>query len=242
MAYGAKRFRAVWLSLLCSGVLAGCGARPGPEVETRTAALLGSAGLKLETLTSTCVANQAQDNFEVINNSASGLKVSDLTIKFWLDDTSGSAVVPHVWTGGCLTNQTGCFHQVTGVTASAVQFSPTCGPDSSHQANWEITISSTDSTVLASGVTWANIQTAVNLANYANFTPGESKWFSPCLSGGTYTADNHFAVYNKGNLVFSSGLSTPSCRSPHGTQQLSGYFTPEVAAAPIVGPVPRRRR
>jgi hypothetical protein len=199
---------------------------------------LSSAGLELETLTSTCVANQAQDFFEVVNNSTSGVKVSDLTIKFWLDDTSGSAILPHVWTGGCLTNQTGCFHQVGGVTASAVPFAPACGSDSSHQANWEITISSTDQTVLAPGVTWANIQTAVNLANFANFSPGEAKWFSPCLSPSNYTADAHFAVYNKGNLVFSSGLSTPSCRSPHGTQQLSGYVTPEVAAAPVVGPVP----
>ena len=230
----AALFAALGLTLA-----AGCSAREPAVVEARGSALLSSSSLELDVLPNVCAANQAQDFFQVVNNTTAGVKLSDITIKLWVDDTSGSAVVPHVWTGGCLTNATGCFHQVSGVTAAATSFTPACGPDPTHQANWEITISNTDSTVLAPGVTWANIQSALNLANYSNFVPGTADWFSPCLTRTSYAPDPHFAVYTQGNLVFSSGISTPSCRSPHGQQQLAGnYVTSQIAAAPVVGPVP----
>ena len=232
-----------WIGALvfAGAVGAGCGRNPGPgpELESRTSALLSAASLELETRTVSCGANQAQDFFEVINTGSAGVKASDITIKLWVDDTSGNAVVPHVSTGGCLTNATGCFHQVTGVTASATSFAPTCGPDPSHQANWEITISTTDPTVLAPGVNWTNIQTALNLSNFSNFAPGTGSWFSPCLTGSDYAPDSHFAVYDQGNLVFTSGFPTPASRSPQGAQQpIRPQITPAMAAAPLVGPVP----
>jgi len=211
----------------------------GPTSERRTSALLSSSsGLALEVLTNSCGANQEQNFFEVLNNTAAGVKLSDITIKYWVNDTSGQAVVPHVWTGGCLNNASGCFHQVSGVTASAASFGPACGSDPNHQANWEITISNADSTVLGPGVSWTNIQAALNLANFSNFSPGTATWFSPCLTGTNYAPDSHFAIYTQGNLVFSSGIPTPACRSPQGQQQLQGQITPEMATAPLVGPVP----
>lgn len=231
------------LSIFCGAALLanafGCSRGAPVAVDVRTSALLSGANLSLEVLTNSCGANQAQDFFEVVNNTTTGVKLSDVTIKFWVDDTSGNAVVPHVSTGGCLTNASGCFHQVSGVTAAATPFAPACGPDPTHQANWEITISNTDSTVLAPGVTWANLQSALNLANFSNFSPGTQDWFSPCLTGTSYAPDPHFAVYTQGNLVFSSGIATPACRSPHGQQQLTGnYITSAMATAPRVGPVP----
>src|SRR6185312_8593577 len=137
-----------------------------------------------------------------------------------------------------LNNAAACFHQVSGVTASAASFGPACGSDPNHQANWEITISNADSTVLGPGVSWTNIQAALNLANFSNFSPGTATWFSPCLTGTNYAPDSHFAIYTQGNLVFSSGIPTPACRSPQGQQQLQGQITPEMATAPLVGPVP----
>jgi hypothetical protein len=233
-----RRPRAVLFVALGSTLAFACSGREPAAVEARSSALLSSSALQLEVLTNTCGANQAQDFFEVINNTTAGVKLSDITIKFWVDDTSGSAIVPHVWTGGCLNNATGCFHQVSGVTATATSFAPACGSDPTHQANWEITISNTDSTVLGPGMTWNNIQSALNLANYSNFSPGTADWFSPCLIGTSYAPDAHFAIYTQGNLVFSSGITTPSCRSPHGQQQLGGnYISSQIAAAPIVGPV-----
>ena len=214
------------------------GPNPGPELESRSSALLSSSSLTLDVLTNSCGANQAQDFFDVINSTATGVKLSDITIKYWINDTSGQAVVPHVSTGGCLTNASGCFHQVSGVTATAVAFGPACGSDPNHQANWEITISNTDSAVVAPGVSWTNIQSALNLANFSNFTPGTATWFSPCLTGTSYAPDGHFAVYTQGNLVFSSGIPTPSCRSPQGQQPLPGQITPAMAGAPLVGPLP----
>ena len=135
-------------------------------------------------LTNSCGANQAQDFFQVINHGTAPVTVSDISIKLWVDETSASNVVAQINTGGCLLNATGsCVHSVTGVTATATKFSPACGPDPGHQANWEITISNTDHSALGAGLIWSNIQTALHLANFANFSPGEADWYSSCLAG-----------------------------------------------------------
>jgi hypothetical protein len=173
------------------------------------------------------------------------LKLSDITVKFWVYDTSATDLAPQVFTGGCLTNANGnpsCFHQVSGVAASATAFSPACGPDPNHQANWEVTISNTDGTLLGPGEIWTNLQAQLHLASYAAFSPGTSQWYSPCLSGPGYANDGHFAVYYREQLVFSSGLTAPSCRSPHGQQQLQGHITSAIANAPLVRPVPQSTR
>ncbi|MGA2447207.1 MAG: protease pro-enzyme activation domain-containing protein [Polyangiaceae bacterium] len=201
---------------------------------------LSTASLQLKVLTNSCGANQAQDFFEVTNEGTTPIKLSDISVKFWVDDTSGQSVVPHMSTGGCVTNVNGnpaCVHQVAGVTATPTSFAPSCGPDPSHQANWEIAVTDTDSATLPPGAVWRNIQAEVTLANYSSFIPGTAKWFSPCLAGSAYEENSHFAVYYQGNLVFSNGIDAPDCRAPHGTQQLTGHITPAQAAAPLVGPV-----
>ena len=200
---------------------------------------LVSAPLRLQVLTNSCGENQMQDFFEVTNTGYTPVNLSDISIKFWAYDTSGEAVDPHVWTGGCVVGVNGnpsCVHQVEGVTPTATQFSPACGPTPTEQANWEITITNTDGTQLPPGATWSNIQSALNLANYSNFSPGTADWYSPCLSGHSYQTSSQFAVYYQGNLVFANGVAAPDCRAPHGTQQLSGYVQPSVA---LVGPAPQ---
>jgi hypothetical protein len=202
---------------------------------------LVNAPLTLQVLTNSCGSNQMQDVFEITNTGTTPINLSDISIKFWAYDTSGSAVVPHVWAGGCVTNVNGnpsCVYQVAGASATAAMFSPACGPDSTHQANWEITISTTDGGTLPPGAIWSNLQSALNLANYSNFSPGTADWFTPCLPGTTYAMDAHFAVYFQGNLVVSQqGITAPSCRAPHGSQQLVGYLG-NPATAPLVGNVP----
>ncbi len=169
---------------------------------------ISAAQLQLNVLTNYCGANQLQDFFEILNSGAP-VTLSDITIKFWGYDTSGSNLVGAISTGGCLSNP-GCFHNVTGVSITAQTFSPACGPGN-RQANWEITVSNTDGTVLNSEVSWTNIQTALNLANYSNFSPGIGDWYSQCV-GGSYTSDVHYALYLQGNLVSASGGIPPSCR------------------------------
>ncbi|MES1165063.1 MAG: protease pro-enzyme activation domain-containing protein [Verrucomicrobiota bacterium] len=193
----------------------------------------------MSALTNSCGANQAQDFFEVTNTGSTSVTVSDLTVKLWVDDTSAANIVPAISTGGCLANSNGCYHQVANVTASATRFAPACGTDPNHQANWEIVISNTDSSALPAGAKWTNLQTMIQLSNFGNFVPGTGKWYSPCLSGSNYVPDNHFAVYVKGSLAFSSGIGAPPCRAPHGTQQLSGHVTPQITKTPVVGPVPQ---
>ncbi|HTC22271.1 MAG TPA: hypothetical protein VK859_15545, partial [bacterium] len=168
-----------------------------------------SVDLQLEEFT-TCMANQSNETFEVINAGTSAVNLNQITIKFWVDDTTGQAVVGAVNYGGCFGST--CT-AVTGTSISAVNFSPACGPDGNNQANWETTVSTTDTAALGAGVTWTNLQTAIHLANFANFS-NDSIWYSPCgIGGGTaYTNDLHYAVYYQGNLVTASGGVPPSCR------------------------------
>ena len=233
---GWRRFM-VAVGMLTSWVGPGCSSRPATQ--EISSAIVSTIALQLKERTNSCSANHAQDSFQVINGGSSSVKLSDIKIKFWINDTSGQAVVAHISTGGCVTGVDGkpsCVHQVAGVTATATSFSPACGPDSSHQANWEITISNADGAMLPAGATWRNLQSALNLADHSRFTPGSGSWFSPCLSEPTYLDDPHFAVYYQGNLVFSNGINAPDCRGPQGTQPINGYTPPP--SSPVVGPAP----
>jgi hypothetical protein len=222
-------------ALLSSTMAVGCWHRADPAGARDVVVVQGavtsgdtisSAKLQLQTKTNLCGAKEAQDYFQVVNKGTSAIKVSDITIKYWINDTSGQPVVPHVWTGGCLNGATGCFHQVTGVSATATKLAAACGPDAGHQASWEITIANSDATQMGANITWANLQTGFNLANYANFSPGSGTWYSACLPGQSYAEDSHYAIYVKGNLVFSSaGITTPTCRSPKGQQTVGGHLT-----------------
>jgi hypothetical protein len=192
-------------------------------------------------LTNSCGANQAQDFFKVVNAGTTPIPASDVSIKIWVDDTSGSNIVPRIDTGGCLLDAFGsCVHQVTGVTATATRFTPACGPDDHHQANWEITIRTTDHAVIGAGLIWSNIQLALHLANFANFSPGTARWYSECLSGTGFAHVAHAAVYVQDSLVMASSGVPPSCRAPAGTQSIPGELPPAVAsgAMPLVGPLP----
>jgi alpha-tubulin suppressor-like RCC1 family protein len=176
---------------------------------------LTSANLELQVSENACAANLAQDYFEVTNGSSASLPLSNITIKYWINDTSGGTIRPEVLYGGCITTANGtCVHPVQAVTAMATQFAPACGPNANQQANWEIAVSSTDTTPLGVGQTWSNVQTAVNLSNYANFVPGTGTWFSPCGSGQPYRPNVAFAVYDQGNLVDTQGITVPACRTP----------------------------
>ena len=202
---------------------------PIPNIQAM--ASISQPNLQLKVLTNTCGTNQAQDFFEVVN-LGSPVTLSDITIKFWAHDTSGSNLDGAVNTGGCLTNPS-CFHQVNGVSISSVAL-PSCGPN----ANWEITVRNTDHTVMSSGVSWTNLQTALHLANFSNFTPGTASWYSPCLPGTNYVTDVHYAVYLKGNLLPGFGAVPPPCEAVHGSQQLQGYVPTAVVNAPLVGDLP----
>ncbi|HVZ80709.1 MAG TPA: hypothetical protein VHE12_07910 [bacterium] len=159
---------------------------------------------------SSCGGNQSMEKFEVINKGTAPVTLSDISIKFWVDDVSGQGLVGAVNYGGCFGST--CT-AVSGVAVHTLSFSPACGPDGTHQADWEVTLSTTDSRTLAAGVTWANIQTALHLSNWSNFA-NSSIWYSPCGVGGgtTYTNDLHYAVYLRGNLVTASGGIPPACR------------------------------
>ncbi|MET0791108.1 MAG: protease pro-enzyme activation domain-containing protein [Polyangiaceae bacterium] len=245
--HGFKAMRnSIWLAisaglaLVLLGVVS-CSSSPSDEATTLRSAIVSSASLQLKVVTASCPANQVQDIFQIVNTGSTGVKLSDIKIKFWASDSSGQAIVPQVNTGGCASganNNPSCVHQVTGVSAAATSFAPACGPDANHQANWEVTLSTTDSAILPAGATWNNIQAAVHLANYANFTPGTSKWFSGCLPGTAFTADTHFAVYYQGNLVYANGINPPLCRAPQGQRPIAGVRTPAIINAPFVRPVP----
>ncbi len=179
----------------------------------------------------TCAANQGSETLEVVNTGTSAVNLNQISIKFWVDDTTGQSLVGVVNYGGNFgpTNQA-----VNGVAINTFNFSPACGPDGSHQANWEVTVSDTDTRTLAAGTTWTGIQAQVHMANYGNFS-NDSIWYSPCGIGGgsTYTNDLHYAVYYQGNLVTASGGAPPSCRPlPTCTPHTGGSVAAQVVEAP----------
>jgi kumamolisin len=202
---------------------------------------LSTAELVLNTSENACANNVAQEYFQVVNTTGAPVSLSDLSIKYWIYDTSGQQVSPHVWYAGCVTTANGtCIHPVTAASIAASNFAA-CGSDPSHQANWEITLSTTDTFAVPPGGAWTGVQTAVNLANYSPFSPGSSTWFSGCGAGQPFAVTPNFGLYYQGNLVFSQtqGISAPDCRAPHGTQQLSGYTSHSTGIhAPIVQHVP----
>ena len=200
---------------------------------------VSSVPLQLEVATYACAINQVLNAFQVTNTGTSPVRLSDISIRFWANDTTAQQMVAGINYGGCLNNARGCYHQVTGATASAASFSPACGPDAAHQANWEITVSTTDTAMLNPGGVWNGLQTTAHLAGYGLFSPGAATWYSQCQGASSqYASDPHYSIYYQGKLVYASGLNAPSCRAPHGSQQLSGYATPEIASRPVIGRVP----
>ena len=123
-----------------------------------------------------------------------------MTIKYWVNDTTGSPVVPRIDYGGCVTNAGGtCVPSGRERDRLGGAF-PACGPDAQHQANWEITVKTTDASTIAAGFTWSNLQTGLNLASYAPFSPGSGTWYSACGTGQPFHTDTHYSVYVKGEL------------------------------------------
>jgi kumamolisin len=203
--------------------------------------VVASTDVTLQVFTNSCGANQVQNVFQVINNGTTAVPLSSIQIKFWPDDTSGRRVVPEVSYGGCVSNagNPSCVHQVSGVTAASTSF-PSCGSSPAQQANWEITISNSDNTLLLPGATWSNVQSQVHLANFGNFAPGTADWYSSCVSSsnGGYVNTGTFALYQSGQLVRTSTGVPPACRAPTGSQTTTGNVPPAVANAPLVGSLP----
>ncbi|HEV8550504.1 MAG TPA: cellulose binding domain-containing protein, partial [Polyangiaceae bacterium] len=88
---------------------------------------LSTAALELRVLTNSCGANQAQQFFQVTNRGTTSVKLSDLSIRFWIDDTTGKTVTPQVTYGGCVTGVNGnpsCVHAASAVSETAKAFSP----------------------------------------------------------------------------------------------------------------------
>jgi hypothetical protein len=217
-----------WVNVLAVAGLCGAGCRArdagapsaAEDLTTVTSALsadggVTSANLPLQVSKNFCSTTVAQDYFKLTNGTGASIPLSQLGIKYWINDNSATTMAPQIFYGGCVTSSNGtCVHPITGVTANAVRFAPGCGPDANHQADWEITISTTDAFALGAGQSWSNLQTAVNLSTHAVFSPGTSTWFSGCGTGGAYATDPHFSAIYQGNLVAATGNSVPICRTP----------------------------
>ncbi len=208
----------------------------GPS-EPSSSSDFSSAALELEVRTEACRSNLVSNLLRVVNNGTTPIKLSDISIKYWAYDTSGIDLVSQVRDDGFARDASGATHPVNHVSSSAAQFSPGCGSGAGNEANWEITVSTTDHAELEPGAEWTHLLVTTSLASCAHFSPGTQDWFSGCLAPDAgYAASAHYAVYVGGALVFaSSGIDAPSCRSPHGSQLLTAYTLPP--ASPVVGSV-----
>src|SRR5215831_13874474 len=91
----------VRIAAIGASLWSGCGGDSPTETTTQLVST-SSASVRLQELTNSCGGNQAQDFFKVTNAGTTAIPASDITIKIWVDDTSGSNIVPRIDTGGCL--------------------------------------------------------------------------------------------------------------------------------------------
>src|SRR5258708_26371561 len=84
---------------------AGCSGRidSNPVAEERTRSVAQNLGLgatatpfELEVLTTLCTANGREDVFRLINRGTAPVPLSNISFKYWADDTSGQTIVPIV--------------------------------------------------------------------------------------------------------------------------------------------------
>ena len=79
------------------------------DVETVRGALSASgttsAAVQLQVSKNPCATNVAQDYFKVTNATTAAIPLSQITIKYWINDTSTVAIAPAVWYSGCASGQ-----------------------------------------------------------------------------------------------------------------------------------------
>jgi hypothetical protein len=228
------------------------------QVGTVRSALSGFPNLQLRVRTDFCASRAVLDSFEITNAGTSPVNLSDITVKFWIDDTTGEELDVDTNDGCVATRGDGddddddgddegdehprlhCHRDVDDVSGTAATFAPTCGPDPTHQANQEITLSTTDPGQLGPGEIWTHLGALVNLPHFDAFVPGAADWYSGCVAASPSFSpvyDTHFAVYVAGNLVTSSPGVPPSCRATTGSQPLPGETIPGLSSYPLVGPL-----
>src|SRR5580692_1959314 len=69
---------------------------------------LTSANLELQVSQNACASNLAENYFKVTNGSGAPVSLSNVSIKYWVNDTSGGTLTPEVWYGGCVTANGTC--------------------------------------------------------------------------------------------------------------------------------------
>ena len=184
--------------------------------------------------------SSVQDIFTVTNNDTAPIRLSDLSIKFWVNETSANAIQTSVFDSGCVAeagqSEPNCDHWV-GATKMSVAASPqACAGE---EANWVVSISTKDQSLLQPGETWSHIATGLYLPHQRAFTPGQTGWYSGCV-GSSYAPSAHTALYYQGSLVHASTGTPPACVAPTGTQSVGGATAPGIVAGtyPLVAPLP----
>jgi hypothetical protein len=175
-------------------------------------------------------ATQVQTTFKATNQGGTSVGLSGVGIKYWMYDTSASYPVPRVTKAGSVVDRLGkVVRTVTGVSIGAIRLRSCSAND---KANWEVTVNTTDGSVLAAGAAWTGLQTTVALANGSAFAPGTSSWFSNTVPASGYAADPTYGLYLNGKLVASPDMTTtaPVCRW---TRQISA--TPRWTGATASG-------
>ena len=244
--------------LACGVELAACGTRPVPtpggteQTASVRQALTPTASVQLKVETPQCMAKMVKDAFRVTNEGTTPVRLSDISIKFWVDDTGSKPLNVHLEEGGgcvadasrtCGSDAAGecgggdCLQHVSGTKVTATPLATACGPDPTHQANLEVAITNTDQRMLQPGQAWTNLRVAVQ--DSAGFSPRTADWYSQCVDPYHFVADTHFAVYLVGNLVRTSPGVPPSCQAPQGSQPLANNVIPDVGSIfALVGPLP----
>jgi hypothetical protein len=224
--------------IACSSIVGGKDGEGTASTSAAVSTADSRVDVQLLARTERCDGDRVKDVLEVRNTGTSPVPLSAISIRLWVDDTSGEALDATVESPGRVTGDPACARDVHDVTAHAGSFTPACGPDPHHQANWEVSLSDEDGAVLAPGATWEGIALELRLRDRHDYRPGTSDWYSACATGKDYAHTGSIALYVGGKLATSSTGVPPACRAPHGSQQLTGMVAAGQGNVPLVGPLP----
>ena len=197
-----------------------------------------SENLLLQVLTSQCTASSVQDSFRVTNNDVAPIRLSDITVKLWVNETTANAIQAST-SNGCVAEAgqgDNCNHSVGATKVNVAATPQACAGE---QANWVVSITTNDHSSLNPGESWTNFATQLTLPHNRAFTPGPAGWYSGC-GGSSYAPSTHAALYYQGSLVRASAGIPPACMAPTGSQNVGGAAAPGIVAGtyPLVGPLP----
>lgn len=249
----------LWWGVVSAGVTAGqvitntaqatSNEAPMPQNASASVTVFGCGAtpkLNLKVQQTGCSGNERRWKFQIINNDALGISLSDLSWKLWVFDSG--TVQATIFGGGQVLDGGGSWQFNVSSASGAANFVGPCNSPPTRQANWEAVFSTTDTGVLQTGWRWEPQEVRINRSDFASWNGSDDFSQMPAgqsaCSDGNFYDDVYFALYYKGVLVteYVNGVTVdPSTGSePWCVATCNPPPTPTPTATPTPTPTPTR--